>query len=858
MDKSELAKYGVSFLAVATALVSVPAAIAMGITEIGVHIIIDKIKHSKNFNNDTDKQLEKAFNNAKKSTFNSIHSERQKTLIHLISRNFFSESSSVSHTIDKALAYMAEYPEPDEIKFVATIFEKNLYMEFINNNKLNCFVVEKLLTLEAILVLNSNELMALTKRYKDLNLRLTILENNAFYSEVRAEAFRDSHNSVNIANEMYEKSFTESLFLHKSDAKVSLINLFVYPKYQVVSYDSIEDGRTTLVNYLSYFINNDKNKDFLFIEGDAGCGKSSLVSYLCYYYKNCSKMSEKIFNGRNLITVRLRDLDTNKISSQRELVGAILDYLNIKSIDSLELLYPNAVLLLDGFDELCMIQDINSHAERFIYDISAFKKFKKIITTRPKYLKVQSLDISKRHIMLKHFNSKQRNEWLHRFENDCNQQIKEEVRGYLARISDDDAFGICDTPLSLYMIVAGKIDNDALYNEWALYNQIFYKELSETEYNSMFPNDKRKYSHGIALYRDIIYRISEEIAYKMYSTGNSRLYLSDVEIKKIIVDLGIQDVKTKELAERCYALCSYWKANSDRGVIEFYHNNIRDFFLCEKIFRELNNFFENIKNNLGFDVNWIMELFYKLFQFGDLETTVSKFILLRAYHGKDTNRLNDFPIHEYEKKYLPIIFENMLVFGFSNSNFWIGPLDGKERYVLNPTRITINIISCLIQIYGHIYEPYLQKGETIKWWNDVDKVNDSGILKMLFKHLFIKTPITLDYEGVLTLSSKADFSKVDLHSADIRNAGFHNAILKNAILENAILCGSDFENADLSGADFCNADIHHASLSRATLISCKMIGADLRGTKLPDNFFSPYQEEQIEHLKSLNIDRLQI
>ena len=39
--------------------------------------------------------------------------------------------------------------------------------------------------------------------------------------------------------------------------------------------------------------------------------------------------------------------------------------------------------------------------------------------------------------------------------------------------------------------------------------------------------------------------------------------------------------------ERC-VLCAYWKSNGTDGVLEFYHNNIRDYFLCEYIYNKIN------------------------------------------------------------------------------------------------------------------------------------------------------------------------------------------------------------------------------------------------------------------------------
>ena len=761
------------------------------------------------------------------------------------------EEAYLEENLDEYIAKHAGYFKENELnrifsekekkEFVNTFLDRNrdllIYRDIVTDI-LNMYInkVEKYISK----VFTEGERI-IYKHLKDQDDKLDSIEQ--YLIDQKQSEKKTNH--IYTANSLYADSFVNSLFLHKnvSNTKVNLKNLFVIQKYRIISWDKVGDVEKDLAEYLSNFINNDNETAFLFVEGDAGCGKSSLVSYLSYHYESNGDLKRKVFGEKHLLTIRLRDIKAEKIRESGELIQGILDYLQIKSLAELENEYQNAVIILDGFDELCIIENLTSNAEHFLYDLMALENYKMIITTRPKYIRIQQLDIRKKHIILQHFDCQQRNEWLGKYINDCGETVDDHIRYYLERITDEDAFGICDTPMTLYMIVGGKIENYALYNEWVLYHQIFYKELSQTEYNKMFPNENRKYSHEIFKYRDIIYRISEEIAYKMYCMGNSRLYLSDEELKKIVEGFGIQDIKTKELAERCYALCSYWKTNSERGIVEFYHNNIRDFFLCEKIFREINEEYQQWKEDSDKSNKEIIEKFCGLFQYGYLETMVSKFILLRTLNSKREGQGIDFPKIEKDVKRLPDIFEYML----TQNSLYI--YYGKN----NPIQIIINILSCVIQIYRHIYEPYLKEGEVIAWWNNIEAVNKNGLLKFLFQYIFIKVPLTLQYGDCLTLASKADFSDVDLQSCDLRNVGFNYSVMKNVNLSNTILCGADFSNTDLYNADFTNADMHYSCLSNAKLEKCNMTGVDLRGTDLPDEYCSDVQEEQLEHLRGLNI-----
>lgn len=167
-----------------------------------------------------------------------------------------------------------------------------------------------------------------------------------------------------------------------------------------------------------------------------------------------------------------------------------------------------------------------------------------------------------------------------------------------------------------------------------LYHQIFCEELSNTEYNKIFSDDT--YTHSICKYNDILYRISAEIAYKMYQTGNKQLHILQEDIEKIITDLHLKTDHIEQLVKRCYALCNYWKNDGKRGMAEFYHNNIRDFFLCEKIFFELEKIYRFFEPDCMADeqkrdktIENFIARFGSLFSFSDFSDKVSEFIYYR-------------------------------------------------------------------------------------------------------------------------------------------------------------------------------------------------------------------------------------
>lgn len=704
----------------------------------------------------------------------------------------------------------------------------------------------------------------LTKSFEEEVLNNHEFATYAIYCMLRKDTpFSDIH----LANKQYVNSFVEPLFLHKNinGTCVNLKKLFVLQKCLVLSngYNEEQENSEILKKDLQMVISDylhDKATPFLFIEGDAGSGKSTLVAWMNYHYSMVDEVAEQLFGERPLLTIRLRDLDKNEISRNKSLSSAIRKYMNLSTLDDLEKFFPNAVMILDGFDELCMIEGMDIEYENLLYDLyhKELEGFQFIVTTRPKFISGKIYFPSK-YISLQHFDAEQRDIWLEHYTSDkyCAQTIDEKVYTYIKSIDDNTASCICDTPMTLYMLAAKKSASDFLENNWALYHHIFFEELSETEYNKMFPDPDRKYSHDICVLRDVLYQVSEEIAYMMYRNGNKIFHLSDEELTSIIENLSKQNpilkhANMQDIAERCYALCCYWKANSNRGAVEFLHNNIRDFFLAEKIYREMDELTREIM--LDSDLDSYIKVANKLcllFQYGILETKVIEFILLRA-EWKAMNKEVDFAQYEYLNNLVAKIIDYISHDGIVDSDVL------SEKKLMNPLQTITNILTCTVQLYRHIYQAYLKKGETIMWIYESDSnapIRNNMLLTM-FKYVFCQVPVTLSNDDMLTLASRGYFSDLDFKNFDLRNIGFQGSIMENCDFSGAILSGCDFTNVTLNNSDLSNADIHYASLKDATLTNCNMTGADLRGTDLPDGYVSINQDEQIEHLKSLHITGL--
>lgn len=649
---------------------------------------------------------------------------------------------------------------------------------------------------------------------KQDNIAHTVRDTSKDVKDIKDKIFEKEEPKYNTSNDIYINSFKTPLFLHKKNPDVVLSNLFVFQKYNNGKDDLQECD--DLQERLENFIQSDSH--VLIIEGDAGNGKSSLVGWMNYHYALNDDDSKNMFGDKKLVTIRLRDL--NKELIKENFCEALFEYTKTHDPDEFETVFENSVVVLDGYDELCMILGGTEYSlkDSMLEELLEcfYDSLKFIITSRPHYINKNSLRIEYDSIYLNHFDEAKRDEWITAYRDKCRQSIDPNVLDFIKNIDENDAEGVYDTPFSLYMLAANqKMSKQVLNNSWALYHKIFYSAISETPYNEIYSRIKKK--HSISKYKETIYQINEEIAYEMYknnSESESVFFLKDSKVKEIVrrvAEKNCTDEDVKKLTEGSFALCCYWKNDAKDGAIEFYHNNIRDFFVCEKIFREINKLYDSVSSDELSDeeIQKFIDKFCELFLYGGLADKVTEFIGLRTEYGIKNNK-NDFPKTEQKKIYLPQFFEVMLTNGGRmnciNSN--------------NPFQAIINTLRCIVQVYSSVYRRYLTENEKIHWWNSVDNVNRNGMLRYVFKSVF--------GAYVYIRGGFSDFSGVDLKNCDLSDAMLLNQDFSNANLSYSNLNKAFLQNAKLIDANLYGANLRRANLRRAELKGAALNGAILR------------------------------
>lgn len=724
-----------------------------------------------------------------------------------------------------------------------------------------------------------NEIEQQHEELNDHNRRLHLLEKHGV-------VVIPSLDTITGDCEYYCNKYTEALFLHRrlpDSKRITLKDIYTLPgatledKYYWSSVlANSESNRMDLDNQYSSIVDaihdfldyapqspSDELIDILFIEGKAAMGKSSLISWLCWDYLNTDKhLKHKsssplkaIFDKYRLITIKLRDIprsDTNLLNINSPFLQLTSYLLNkteqelssVLELSDIKKIFDNTILILEGFDELCMLEGVagegkkqyfhNLHRELNRLDC----KCKIIVTTRPEYLNVEKLNFPKAHFSISPFTKENRKLYLNKYEKFA--PIPPEARESLVKGDNPSLDGIVDSPLTLYMIVARNVHISDDSNLWYIYHEIFAKEVYERDY-------EKEGSHAINEYRELLYRLTSEIAcavsreQHLSITVDKLLDISDIRV--LLSDLCIGKSKSiQDVLEDCFGLASYFRIsekinNSGKiiSAVEFYHNNIKDYFYCEYLWMHLEEIYSQIPPNSDDQVEWFISSFQELFQYSVCLKDSSEgarsrpidFLESKIRYLKEKQVITEFIFQELHQNYFKHFFGKMLQTGFIHHYEY----SGKDTLL----QMMACIYASVLSIYHTIYTPYLSQHEhiLIADTSHVVDISTSFIFRILFPLSNIHDLSHLSFDGIML--SYLSFGK-------------HN--FQNSSFRGCLLIGCDFDGCDLRGADFSGASLQNADFRNAILDETTVFSEQTKfgHTKISRNqkpYFAPWVDSDL-------------
>ncbi len=624
-------------------------------------------------------------------------------------------------------------------------------------------------------------------------------------------------NKVNTVLQEYSDNFTERLFRHRyeENSLVTLDRMYVEPK---LTFDSGESW--SLMELLDRFLWGKDRKEVLFLEGDAALGKTSIVSYLCYHYLKKDDIGKALFLTKKLVCIRLRELDFS--DNRKNVQQVLLDYLGFSSAAALKKDYDGCILLLDGADELGILEGWGSAGleELFLGIRKLFRYDRMIVTSRPHFINQDRL--ARRHFdienaWIQHFDQDMREQWLEKYEN-CGEVVPQETKEYILNLDNKKALGVADTPLALYLLVACEIREELQGNIWALYHEIFGNAIINTDYNENFDSSVE---HPVKKQEKLLTEVVGRIAFYMYQNLDSeRFYITSEELGAIIQDTCVSEEMAQWL-KKCCVLCAYWKSNGKKGALEFYHNNIRDYFFCEYLYGRVDHLLreDSAEGRKRFLTEMCEVLSYGDIAAGTWAQTYLFFHERLRYEKENGKRRYE---DEKVKACLDGIFkrilcrdEEFLCYSYDQNGY------ARMKYALANILLLLRIYQKGLGLLG--------EDEQNWFWDstaDAVKVMRCGILSD-WKFLF-EEKIELPNERTISIGQQCIFHNVSFEWEQLKNSDFTGSDFSGAVFEHACLRNVSFRGCDLTLVSFQEAILENVDFTGAVLADVNFVGATLK------------------------------
>ena len=584
-----------------------------------------------------------------------------------------------------------------------------------------------------------------------------------------------------------------------------------------------------LKNLLSEYIDKNGNKKInnkmLFILGQPGIGKSTLITWITAHF------IDNIINNINDILVYqfasdLKKVDWQNSNDKYNIADEILKELNL-SYDNLE----GKTLIIDGFDEII----VGGNRTKIINDIyhqwikrNSINKFSLIITCREHYIEdLQKMDCD--YITLQTFDEEQIKSFCTVYQEKNNSSISKDTIENI--IKSQDILGI---PLILYMILALNISIEKEGSFATVYNQIFSIKDGGI-YSRCLQNKRYETPHRISEIKEQIHLVSQKIAFWMFENNSEEAYIPQKEYQEICNSV-IQENKQKnqdilignffKTIKHCEGIESEW--------VSFVHRSIYEYFVAEYIFEQIGISIKKSKEELA-------GIFGKVLKKKMLSPEILVFLKFKIKTSElnsmfdmicDTFNLmlSDGMTYYTKECYKNVMDCEMSVFA---NMLQIVHLWYREVYQFNKQ---------IVEYVRHNFKFYfnLQRLELIE--TDLRRVN--LIVSNLSEANLSRANLSrTDLRGACLIKAnlseanlieanlrEADLSEVDLSEVDLRGANLSEADLSEIDLSEANLSKADLSRAYLIGADLSKADLSEADLSKANLSRVNLSQADLQSS----------------------------
>lgn len=726
------------------------------------------------------------------------------------------------------------------VRTIITSLYDNIY-EFIKTGKLVSEALKYLLETQ-------NDIKELNITTKGTNADVKELLNAVGRIE---EAVLPTSNRMNIQelkivddNGEYFLNYLSSMFMEyafNDDEQASLESIFIEPILE-------SDGTTLLKTLKEWSLSTSckyTQKPIFLLYGKAGVGKSSVTSHII----------SKTILGKNCHAAMLR-----KYADKLSYKNAWESVKNIYECSD-DNFYRGMVLILDGLDEVCVLQQCFD-GKAFIEDLSDnIPDDVKILITSRNYkgyfseVKATSdvkIDTIK-------WTDMQIENWCESYVNvhNCKRNwCKEFIRKYNELNDDDKRKEIFCIPIILYICCVCEIDI-AEHNSVAGIYDAAFKKIGGREHARKKRNSELRNSDERLI--DVNWQYTKELAFQMFLNDKLESAL-DNSLIKAAKAMTAKLCNTTESSirletDRYYAFFHFVSKNSEG--IEFAHKTVGEYFTAVKLYED---YFSNTLMDMSNEsIEGMWKNIFQAFRYKEIPEDIMQYfvelMMARKTNNDDSEDVNNYIVWRNN-------FINSYYKGIQEQFLWKKIIQDAD-YILDMRYSLLEHITFAFRNLTWLL--------TMIGFNNSSEESDNYYYRLNFESFFIrniKIDVNLKFwnnlKGIKLNGvdlTGANFMGVDLSYADLTGANLTNANLEKTNLNNANLTGADLMCVNLTEAKLTNANLNSANLTNANLISVNLnntnlINANLNSANLNGAYSkdSKFIAANFEKSKLKNID----
>ncbi|MFN6155305.1 MAG: NACHT domain-containing protein [Dolichospermum sp.] len=636
----------------------------------------------------------------------------------------------------------------------------------------------------------------------------------------------------------------------------------------------VGDEKEQIEEWVIKMLNDpDKNQKVLFIQGEAGRGKSVFSRMFA------DRVRRELHPNFTPILIRLRDLRV-LANNLTETLENQLETFDFVSSDSGWLTDKKTrfLFLLDGFDELLLEGRATGGLQEFLQQVESFQNnshHRFLVTGRPLALQgierllTQTKSLAR--VELQPMDDAIRETWLNKWKAKVGNQETTEFKEFLQACPEEIKDNLAREPLLLYLLA--KMHRKKHFNAQMFAGAEGIKAkilIYDTSINWVLEEQRQdKENLRLAgLESEDLREFLTEVALCVVQSGNESANIKMLEarikdnppianlLQQAREEIPYENLK-EEKALNNLVTAFYIKPASGKegGSMEFVHKSFGEFLFAERLVTSFHNWTKTILNGRRekdlISTEVMDKQIYDLLGYGNLTPEIVEYLmgLLAEKSEFDAKcyvklfqRLEDFYLRWCDGEFIDAPPETEILPLFKKEQLKKLLPEREKHLGLRQVDVYtgLNVLVLLLELHRYAKSKDDLKDE-ISFHPcgqpNTEGFDDKRLLCIIGYSLCLGA---YTYQQILRFFfiganlSNADLSGADLSVVDLSNAYLSGADFSNAYLSGADLSGVDLSDANLNGANLNGANLNGANLSGVYLSSANLSGANLSRANLQE------------------------